>query len=161
MTFQCILWSRRKRSTCLGPKSLDTGFVCFHLNCDGMEYFDLSLKQRFFFSLKNQSITMGNLCMGLYDYEHRHMYNKFQHVFYCCTILLTNNSMSLGNGKYFLSMVCKRQGSDIVLVLLATVSSWVLCLIFLDRTCDSPSHLGRNRPLMRHHRNSICHLSVD
>lgn len=101
MTFQCIWWSRRQRSTCLGPKSLDTGFICFHLNCDGMEYFDLALKERLFFSLKNQSITMGNLCMGLYDNEHRHMYNKFQHVFYCCTILLINNSTSLGNGKYF------------------------------------------------------------
>lgn len=66
---------------------------------------------------------MGNLHTGLCDNERRHIYNKFQHVFYCCVALLVNNSMLLGIGKYFLPMVCKRQGSDTVLVFFSAVSS--------------------------------------
>ena len=58
-THQCKSWSRRQRSSCLESRSMDTGFICLCLNCDGMGYFDLACKQRsllFSFSLKKQTL---------------------------------------------------------------------------------------------------------
>ena len=58
-THQCKSWSRRQRSSCLESRSMDTGFICLCLNCDGMGYFDLACKQRSLlisFSLKKQTL---------------------------------------------------------------------------------------------------------
>lgn len=68
-------------------------------------------------------MKIGNPHTGLYNNEHRYMYNKSQHVFYCCVALLINNSMSLGTIKIFLLVVYRRQDSAIVLRLLGAVSS--------------------------------------
>ena len=90
----------------------------------------------FFFEETN--ITLEILCMGLCNNEYRHKYSIFQY----SVLLLINNSMSLRNGKcFFLSMTCKEtrlysSGSFRYSLFL------VLCLILLDRTRNSPSHLA-------------------
>ena len=104
---QCKSCSRRQRDSCLESRSMDTGFTCLCLKCDGMGYFDLAWKQRsllFSFSLKKQTLQWK---FYIWIYVIMNIGTNIAQIFQHAVLFLINNSMSLRINVVFLSMTCK------------------------------------------------------